>query len=84
VLFFRRRVRGAQSPDDATSIRIARERTRTTPAEVIPFFRGAYCYFIDINNDRRFPVTSGVRWAAAHLRPCGMPPQGHIGRHGLA
>ena len=28
--------------------------------EFIPCFRGAYCYFIDINNDRRFPNTSGV------------------------
>ena len=62
---FRRRIRCAQSPDDATSI-ISRARNADDAAEeFIPFFRGAYCYFIDINNDRRFPATYGVHRGGA-------------------
>jgi hypothetical protein len=69
---FRRRVRCAQPPDTATSIPNARAQTRTMLAEeFIPCFRGAYCYFIDINNDRRFPNTSGVHRGQLISDPAG-------------
>jgi hypothetical protein len=52
--------------------------------EFIPFFSRAYCYFIDINNDWRFPATYGVHRGSAFVTLRDAAAARHIGRHAPA
>jgi hypothetical protein len=81
---FRRRVRCAQSPDDATSIHVARARTRPTPAEeFIPFFRGliVISLILTMIDGFQLPLACIGGGSFATLKDAAA---GHMGRHALA